>query len=80
MELKTITIGAMEDNPDYSICEGHVDAPTFQKAHEAEGWEDGGDIESMDLKHEHWVPLENGAWKKSNSTDPEAKPVTVMEW
>lgn len=79
-ELQTITVGADDDNPEYSICPGHVTPEVFADAFHAEGWDETDLMDAEDLAHEYWRELPGGGWKCSNVGDPEAKPVTVMSW
>lgn len=75
--LKTLTIGG-DCGPSHSICMGHVDLPTFNKAFKAEGWEsDGFDPELV--SHEYWS-FSGHFWQRSKQGDPGAVPVTVGAW
>ena len=76
--MKTFTLSHDEDNPSYTLLEGHHDAQTFSKAMRAEGW-DMDDIHEDDISHEYWVQ-EEARWCPSNKEDPKAIPVTVSEW
>lgn len=80
-DLKTITLSPPgdDDNPMITLCIGHVDAATFTKAHENEGWE-ADPAQDSDLSFEYWKPLGNGSWSSSNKDAPGAVAVTVMEW
>lgn len=77
MKQKTITLG--QDEPISTLCMGHVDFKTFNKAFKAEGWVDGLDSPE-ELSYEYWRPYKDGAWKPSTPTDKKAVPVTVVEW
>jgi hypothetical protein len=76
-ELQTITIGSGEE-PYWSLCPGHVDAETFNKAHEAEGW-DADAVEDKDLSFEWWVE-KDGFYKHADKETEGAKPYTVLGW
>lgn len=78
-KLKTITLGRDCDNPDVSLCPGHVGAREFNKAFAAEGWSGGGRILKADMRHEWWKKLKR-SWKKSEKGAKGAKPVTVSDW
>lgn len=77
-ELKTITLGD-SDNPEVSICYGHVSAKEFAKAFKAEGWTGSGSPAQADLRYEYWINSRN-FWKKSNPGNKKAVPVTVNDW
>lgn len=77
--LKTITLEVMEDNPEWTICPGHVDLATFNQAFQEEGWQDG-DWEEDRIRHEYWAEFKPGSWKKSEQGAPGAVPVTVADW
>lgn len=76
--IETITLEVMEDNPAWSLCPGHVNAKTFNKAYEAEGWE-GDTVTKDDLKYEYWKRTRTG-YRKVEAGTKGAKPFTVMEW
>lgn len=79
--LKTMTLSDDEQNPIVSLCPGHVDAATFNKAFGAEGWSGGGELHDSELKHEYWRKSgKHGGWKKTTAADPESKPFTVSGW
>lgn len=78
--LKTITLGDDEDNPNFSICPGHVSAAVFNKAFQAEGWADEGEHTDEDLRHEYLAPTKNDGWEKTEKGDPNGFPVTVSDW
>lgn len=75
--LKTITIGK-GDEPEFSLCPGHVDARIFLAANVREGWSPT-DLAQEDLRHEYWVKGKLG-WEASIAANPLAKPVTVLRW
>lgn len=77
-ELKTITIGD-DDQPYFSLCPGHVDAATFNKAFSAEGWSSDARADETDIEHEYWT-REGDHYKRSTQDDPNAEPFTVSEW
>lgn len=75
--LMTYTIGS-GDNPTATLCNGHVDVKTFNKAKAAEGWS-GDPVTSGELFHEYWEH-KGRKWTKSDQTNIRAQAVTVMYW
>lgn len=92
LETVTISAHAENDDPIASLCEGHVDAATYNAAHKAEGWDAEDETiepgeENSELKHEWWTredaEVEGGTcdmWSKSEKGSPGAIPVTVRYW
>lgn len=61
-----------------SLCNDHVDLNTFKTAFKNSGRTGG--VSDEQLSYEWWVADKYGNWVPSNSKDPMAYPVTVMEW
>jgi len=87
-ELKTNSVGGyydddgelIDDTPTHVICEGHVDAETFNQAFQNEGWSDPGTWTDKDLKHTYAV-LVNDMWYWDRKPDePNAFKATVTTW
>lgn len=76
--LKTITIGAPDDNPLASLCPGHVTHGVWNKAHRAEGWH-GDYVPANRLEKEYWIRAKK-RWKRSTKETKNAKPFTVLYW
>jgi hypothetical protein len=77
-ELTTVTIGG-EDDPTFSLCEGHVDQETFNKAFVEEGWSESDGFDQELLAHEYWIEKDDN-WTKATKDTPGAKAVTVGTW
>lgn len=76
MKTTTIFVGA---DPKITFLKGHADQFDFHKAYTKEGII-GPMVSKAGLKHEYWVPLKNGFYKKARKTTPYAIPVTVARW
>lgn len=76
--LSTITIGGSK-TPTTILCEGHVDAATFNKAFKEEGWEGGADVKLSELRLEYWVQ-HKAYWKRAWKDEKNTVPVTVYRW
>lgn len=77
--LETITLGP-ESGPVWSICRGHVDAKTFNKAFGRE-WDSDNEHTQTDLLYEYWKESKDGtSWRRSAPGRKGAVPVTVAGW
>ena len=76
--LQTFTLFHDDNNPLWTLCPGHVDAKTFNKRFNNEGWEGDGALPE-DLKYEYAI-REGVRFRKANEGDPGAEPFTIMEW
>ena len=81
-DLKTRTLGAAGINdggdPAITICDGHVDVKTFNKAFENEGWKPS-DIEEGELIH-GWVVETPKQTFLAVKSDKDAKAATYRFW
>lgn len=73
----TRTFG-FEDEPTITVLPGHVTAAKFSKAFRNEGWE-SDPIQKDEISHEYGI-LTAKSYKKCKKEDPNALPMTVMEW
>lgn len=78
-KLKTITI-CWRDNPVASLCPGHVDAKTFNKAYAAEGWKGNDPIEADELIFAWYREDSRGYYHACSHSAKGAKPYTVAGW
>lgn len=76
--FQTITLGDEDGEPRFSLCRGHVDVKTFNKAFMAEGW-NGDEIPESEIEHEYWRRKED-VWSQCEKGDDGAEPVTVVVW
>lgn len=78
-KLKTITLGS-EDDPEITICVGHVDIKTFNEAFDNEGWY-GDEWDKDRIEYEYWVLGKSAkGYHKSEPGKKNAVPVTVAMW
>lgn len=82
--LKTISLGLEE--PSTTLCPGHVDAETFNKASAREGWNsfpEGLEVTDADIKHEYWQKVRRKGkliYRKVDASTKGARPFTVNHW
>lgn len=76
--LKTITL-SVDDNPIFTLCPGHVGIRAFNVALKNEGWV-CDPVAKTEVAKEFWVQTRRGFYKRSEKTDKNAKPYTVMSW
>jgi hypothetical protein len=81
--LKTMTLGndtEDDDSPTLVVCEGHVDAKTFNEAFFNEGWSGKGEWSDDDLKY-IWGCFEGDTFIQCElKYSTETKPYTVTYW
>ncbi len=77
-KLFCTTTLSVDEQPAFTLCPGHVDVKTFNKAKKNEGWI-GDPVQESELKREWWV--KNGTnFALAREGQPGARPYTVMNW
>ncbi len=75
--LKTISIGGDDDDIYWTLCPGHVDVDTFNKA-QAKDWM-CDPVTQDELTHEWWI-VEGNNYRRVTKETLGAQPFTVLGW
>lgn len=80
-DLKTQTLSYDDsDEPAIVICQGHVDAETFNKAFKNEGWSDESDYTDEMLTHGYGY-FTRGIFRCFPTKEkPHYEPYTYVDW